>query len=240
MHIYESKIWKLVPQFFICPGKKGIPAKLSLFLASPCEKQSVGGATYYYFFKFIHLFFFWLHLAKNIAWAARLYFSSPGGSKCFSTSTQSSSIALKAWTKSNKQNLTVRWTGNPFEIWRQVCTRQIFLVGWLSLEYWLTVCAIGPRVFPSRAVLLPWLNRWVVSRFGFGSENFRFGFGSGDSRQDLSVSPPGQSWAVQSKTEKCCSLLKLVNVWRRKNNTLSRIRPPGRWKTSRASPLKRK
>ena len=22
MHIYESKIWKLVPQFFICPGKK--------------------------------------------------------------------------------------------------------------------------------------------------------------------------------------------------------------------------
>ena len=37
------------------------------------------------------------HLAKNIAWAARLYFSSPGGSKCFSTSTQSSSITLKAW-----------------------------------------------------------------------------------------------------------------------------------------------
>ena len=212
MHIYERKIWKLVPQFFICPGKKEF------------QLNSV---------------FSWLHLAKNMAWAARLYFSSPGGSKCFSTSTQSSSIALKAeQTKPHRPH--ERWTGNPFEIWRQVCTRQICLVGWLTLEYWLTVCAIGPQVFPSRAVLLPWLNRWVVPRFGFGSENFWFGFGSGDSRQDLSVSPPGQSWAVQSKTEKCCSLLKLVNVWRRKNNTLSRIRPPGRWKTSRASPLKRK
>ena len=41
MHIYESKIWKLVPQFFICPGKI---AQFSLFLASPCEKHGVGGA----------------------------------------------------------------------------------------------------------------------------------------------------------------------------------------------------
>ena len=140
------------------------------------------------------------------------------------------------------RNVSQRPHNRPPSLWKlhQSRTNKTFLVGWLTLEYWLTVCAIGPQVFPSRAVLLPWLNRWVVSRFGFGSENFRFGFGSGDSRQDLSVSPPGQSWAVQSKTEKCCSLLKLVNVWRRKNNTLSRIRPPGRWKTSRASPLKRK
>ena len=41
MHIYERKIWKLVPQFFICPGKK---AQFSLLLASPCEKHRVGGA----------------------------------------------------------------------------------------------------------------------------------------------------------------------------------------------------
>ena len=239
MHIYESKIWKLVPQFFICPGKK------------------------------LNSVFSWLHLAKNKAWAAPLiiiflnlfiyfFLASPcekhgvGGAPVLLVSGRlemflnvhtivlhrSESFTKVEQTKPHRPH--ERWTGNPFEIWRQVCTRQICLVGWLTLEYWLTVCAIGPQVFPSRAVLLPWLNRWVVSRFGFGSENFRFGFGSGDSRQDLSVSPPGQSWAVQSKTEKCCSLLKLVNVWRRKNNTLSRIRPPGRWKTSRASPLKRK
>ena len=45
MHIYECKIWKLVPQFFICPGKKEF------------QLNSV---------------FSWLHLAKNKAWAAPL------------------------------------------------------------------------------------------------------------------------------------------------------------------------
>ena len=49
--------------------KKRIPAQFSLFLASPCEKQSVGGATYYYFFKFIHLFFSGFTLRKT--WRGR-------------------------------------------------------------------------------------------------------------------------------------------------------------------------
>ena len=190
--------------------------------------------------------FSWLHLAKNKAWAAPLiiiflnlfiYFFSGFTLRKTSRGRRACTSRLR-----EARNVSQRPHNRPPSLWKlhQSRTNKTFLVGWLTLEYWLTVCAIGPQVFPSRAVLLPWLNRWVVSRFGFGSENFRFGFGSGDSRQDLSVSPPGQSWAVQSKTEKCCSLLKLVNVWRRKNNTLSRIRPPGRWKTSRASPLKRK
>ena len=148
MHIYESKIWKLVPQFFICPGKK-----------NSSSIQSSLGFT-------LRKTFSWLHLAKNMAWAARLYFSSPGGSKCFSTSTQSSSIALKASPKSNKQNLTDLMRGEQ-ETPLKSSLHSSNMFGWLanvgilinSLCYWaagLSIPCCTPAVTESLSCFSFW------------------------------------------------------------------------------------
>ena len=69
MHVYEGIVRMLTPKFFFSP-------------ATIDNKKTIQNQAD--------------HLAKNMAWAAHLYFSSPGGWKSFSTSTQSSSIPLKA------------------------------------------------------------------------------------------------------------------------------------------------
>ena len=117
MHIYKGKVWMLIPEFFFCPAKVG-----SMFH----NASNI---------------MFLLHLAKNIAWAARLYFSSPGGSKCFSTSTQSSSIALKAWPELQRveDNLTDLRRGKHLCILQnKVCNWICFFFSsfWLVQQYW--------------------------------------------------------------------------------------------------------
>ena len=164
MHIYKGKVWMLIPEFFFCPAKVG-----SMFH----NASNI---------------MFLLHLAKNIAWAARLYFSSPRGSKCFSTSTQSSSIALKAWPELQRveDNLTDLRRGKLLCILQNKVCYWIcffFLVDSTILKYWNNICVIQPDVSL------------------FDADNFH---------QELSVFPPSQSWAAQSETQRYFTFLGLL------------------------------